>query len=143
MIPRDQIPEAVHKDLERRVLAGARKLDSELPGWERKIDLSQLELRDCQLCVLGQLFNTKAEESGYASGYTYGLDTLMIELAASDEENEFGAITCESEQLAFESMGYNLENGYIMNSEEYDLLNEKWTQFIKDRFDNGLLSDER
>ena len=38
------------------VQRGMALLDAKLPGWEEGIDLDKLDLWDCELCVLGQLF---------------------------------------------------------------------------------------
>lgn len=41
--------------LEERVDRGARFLDEKEPGWWDKIDLETLNMKNCYLCILGQL----------------------------------------------------------------------------------------
>lgn len=42
-----------------RVQAGVELLDRELPGWEHRIDLSDLDMSSGCGCVLGQLFSAE------------------------------------------------------------------------------------
>lgn len=46
---------AVLKQVRARVAAGAAFLDVLKPGWDDKIDLAKLDVRDFDNCVLGQL----------------------------------------------------------------------------------------
>lgn len=45
-----------------RVQRGAEWLDTERPGWFGEIDLSLLDLAECCLCVIGQVFGCYATE---------------------------------------------------------------------------------
>ncbi len=70
----------------RRVARGAALLDEKRPGWDARIDLAGLDLEDCELCVVGQLFGP-----GYGRGlpdgsYGYGLEALGV----LDCEYEYG-----------------------------------------------------
>lgn len=42
--------------IEERVAAGAAWLDKHRPGWADAINLDQLDLADCTVCVLGQVY---------------------------------------------------------------------------------------
>lgn len=50
-----------------RVRKGAKLLDKEYPGWEKRIDLSILDLESTCDCILGQLYG----------GYGAGLEALL------------------------------------------------------------------
>jgi len=45
------------------VAGGAKILDKAMPGWHKKIDLAKLDMKDYNLCILGQLYG------GYGPGY--------------------------------------------------------------------------
>lgn len=93
-----------------KVAAGAEWLDETHPGWEREIDLAVLDLGDCSMCVLGQVFG------GYFIGLTY-TDTREWDWAANH--------------------GFNISlHGYW----SYDTLREVWVDLIKERFNTGNLS---
>lgn len=38
-----------------KVAAGKKLLDEQFPGWEKRIDLDELDLRNWDACILGQL----------------------------------------------------------------------------------------
>ena len=38
------------------VAAGSRWLDEHVPGWEQRIDLETLDVTNCTMCVLGQVY---------------------------------------------------------------------------------------
>ena len=46
---------------ERQVQKGARLLDERMPGWEGKINLLTLNIKDCHQCILGQLYGEYSE----------------------------------------------------------------------------------
>jgi hypothetical protein len=70
-----------------RVQNGIALLDRETSGWEGRIDLETLDLQDCGLCVLGQVFGGFAEgalrlfrgheDMGYA-GWEHGFDGVTV-----------------------------------------------------------------
>jgi hypothetical protein len=48
-----------------RVAAGVAVLDEQVPGWEQRINLQQLNLNHCNLCVLGQLYHDVTDPVAY------------------------------------------------------------------------------
>ena len=62
---------------------GAKFLDAELPGWFGSVDLSDLAMNDCALCILGQVY-------GY---YEDGLNALDL---TQDKACELGFDTDDS-----------------------------------------------
>jgi hypothetical protein len=89
-----------------RVAAGAALLDEKRPGWWRQVDLAVLDLEDCRLCVIGQLFGPEWEYSrgSYGAGLAaLGLDAGRYEEFAYgfDIENfrEFADLTAEWRRL--------------------------------------------
>lgn len=100
-----------------RVSAGIALLDEKVPNWRDKIDLSTLDLRNTDKCVLGQIF--KGADGSCMSGYFTGceiLDIMQCSCCSSDTEGmspveygfdvncaagnvdeQFGALQCEWE----------------------------------------------
>lgn len=60
-----------------RVARGAALLDAKRPGWDRQVDLAVLDLEDCALCVIGQLFGPE-RESDADGPFGRGLDALGL-----------------------------------------------------------------
>lgn len=58
-----------------RVTRGAAWLDEIEPGWERKLDLSTLDINDPNQCVCGQVFMSKVS-SKHLNGYGYAREFL-------------------------------------------------------------------
>jgi hypothetical protein len=46
--------------VEERVANGARWLDENFPGWEKRINIKTLDLENGQSCICGQVFKRKA-----------------------------------------------------------------------------------
>jgi hypothetical protein len=103
-----------HDETALAVARGAALLDEKMPGWETRIDLTQLNLADSCRCVLGQLF----ERGDMTSGFLYGM-------------RELGWIS-------------GIEHGFDRNSDSlnpgpsYEALDEAWIALIKQRHDDGL-----
>ncbi len=92
--------------LKNRVEAGAKFLDVMSPGWEKKIDLSVLDLGLPNTCVLGEIFGN----------YEDGKDALGIEEAAA-------------EGLGFQVSGDGVGSAYTR-------LTNVWKEFIKNLLKN-------
>lgn len=59
-----------------RVDNGVEWLNENGPSeWWDRIDLDNFSILDGQVCVLGQVFRAKADETGYIDGYMYVLRT--------------------------------------------------------------------
>jgi hypothetical protein len=80
------------------------------PGWEDKIDLATLDLKDGAACVLGQVYAEKADASGgrYSNGFHYA-----IELAP-------GCVSSKTGFVAFTPSGW-------------DALQECWEEVLEPR----------
>lgn len=64
-------------DYAAKVNAGIQLLDTEKPGWREKIDLDNLDLGSCDICVLGQVFGNYYDgvEKLKVDAYEYGFNT--------------------------------------------------------------------
>ncbi len=99
------------------VAEGIEFLNDEVPDWWTLIDLDTLDLSSADVCVLGQVFAARADETGLASGYHYVLNQY---------ENMHYAVT---------SMGFcaGTKHNAIYGgtcSDEYDDLNAEWARVI-------------
>ena len=108
------MPEPTAETVEARVARGAAWLDSEQPGWERRIDLATLDLQDSCRCVLGQVFGTELHHDGFR----WALSNLTVPavIGLGFDEPPFAAPSWEE-------------------------LDEAWIALLKERFDTGSLSD--
>jgi hypothetical protein len=107
--------------IEARVARGAAWLDSVHPGWERRIDLSTLDLALGCRCVLGQIWADKA--TAHQTGFGWARKLLP-----DDEESLVTPATAHG----FAGVG----------TREVRALDEAWIALLKERFASGLLSDE-
>lgn len=89
-----------------RVLLGARWLDNELPGWEKNIKTSLLDLSESRCCILGQAFDRE---------YILVLRDKTVNLRESDAEkwSERHGFTVRSDSL-----------------EEFSMLTEAWRRYL-------------
>lgn len=62
--------------LQDNVARGAAWLDTEVPGWAERIDLSTLDLRSSSRCVAGQLFGNPDNPNPFQHGYAVMMDRL-------------------------------------------------------------------
>lgn len=63
--------------LQDRVSRGVEWLDENAPaGWWDLIDYGLLDISDGNVCILGQVFAAKADETGMAGGYIYAESTF-------------------------------------------------------------------
>ena len=92
--------------LKNRVEHGAEMLDTEVPGWFNRIDTGTLELENCVLCVLGQLFGE----------YYEGVKALGIR----NQGSFFGF------SLSFGDEGY-------YGPDDWELLRTLWIEEIRKR----------
>lgn len=110
--------------VEARVARGAAWLDEHEPGWERRIDLALLALKDSCRCVLGQVFvDDAASWSWYEDGFDYAVTHMTIDAVSAGFDIRKGLTKAEQARL-------------------YAELDEVWISLIKERFDTGNLSDE-
>ena len=67
------------KDFSAQVTAGMSLLDQQRPGWRSEIDLGTLDLGNCQVCVLGQIFGDYEdglEALDISDPYKYGFNAV-------------------------------------------------------------------
>lgn len=119
--------------VESRVARGAAWLDQVVPGWERKIDLSRLDLADSCQCILGQVVGVvkdinvpeELEDLGY--GYMSGYDAIM------DTATNAGF------KVGHWAHGHGF---YVRGGDDVYASGQTWVALLKTRFSDGLLSDE-
>lgn len=54
---------------EEAVRRGAEWLDENHPGWEARIDLTKLNLRNCTSCIVGQVYGFRDDANGVIFDY--------------------------------------------------------------------------
>ena len=94
-----------------RVLRGAAWLDETAPGWERKLDLSVLDISDAGQCVCGQVFMGQV-----FMPYSWAQEQLV-------------------EQTGMVGYQATAEHGFL-----YGWDGDAWITLVKQRFDTGTLS---
>lgn len=66
-----------------RVNRGARWLDENFPGWEKRIDMNTLALDDSEMCICGQVFAADADPDALEwteyDGFEYAIRNLFTE----------------------------------------------------------------
>lgn len=118
------------KELNECVARGAEWLDTVHPGWERRIDLANLELSVTCRCVLGQIF--KPDSSEELRDFRTGWSALRA-VAHGHYDSEF----CEPDwELWITRHGFER-----FADVTYDELDEAWIAVVKERFASGNLSD--
>lgn len=106
--------------IEARVARGAAWLDENHPGWERRIDLADLQLSSSCRCVLGQLFGDFHDAPVSLEPYTEPFGNWA----------QACGFTCGA------------WSEHVVLQDEFKMLDEAWIALLKERFDSGLLSDE-
>jgi len=114
-------PTLTAEDLMPRVLNGATWLDAERPGWAGRIDIADLAMHDCRVCMLGQLFG------GYFATITrmdpeYALDREMFDVSPWAIAHGFVLHNDEADKDTFAEGG-----------PEWELLRNCWIAAIKER----------
>jgi len=103
------------RTLQVRVKRGAEFLDTLIPGWAYRMKLNQLDLGDCQQCIIGQLYgqywNHYTKVTGNSSKQDYRAEQLGIN---SDLSSQNGAI-------------------HTANKGQFSILTRLWTHQIRKR----------
>jgi hypothetical protein len=102
--------------VEARVARGAAVMDCFAPGWELVMDLGDLDMADCHVCILGQRFGS----------YTAGLDEL--ELFRPDDFDFDKGVDWQVD------CGFDVHG----NAAQYVELTDAWGKLIKDRLNVGI-----
>ena len=123
--------------IKERVANGAAWLDKVVPGWERSINLSHLDLNSSCRCILGQVVMAGVEED------TIDHDTSppMVKTQLGYSIYPFFVVS------SLVKNGWAADNGFdIYCSKEeggyaYGELEEEWIDLIKSRHEIGEFSD--
>jgi hypothetical protein len=102
------------QSVEERVAAGCAWLDQHQPGWVEEINLDELQMDDCAMCVLGQTFGDYWE-----SPLVAGRPDTWDELDAYDE-------------LA-RPLGFQFTGNFGYSRDEYAELGNEWRRVIEAR----------
>lgn len=116
--------------IEARVARGAEWLDATKPGWERLVDLAELDLSNGCRCVLGHVFREEGEQDS-TSGYgwvTWEMESLPPGF-------------CNGGDYGFASADEDTQHSEDQRAQFWSALDEAWIALIKSRFDTGCLSD--
>lgn len=110
------------EDMKLAVKHGSYWLDENYPGWAQKIDVTNLHMRYCTTCVIGQAVMHK--------GYT----EVVREAAGDFEDNQAWAVDNGFDIYTSDLLSPGFRNDYneIMNS-RYDTLETLWTEEVKNR----------
>lgn len=100
-----------------RVKRGAALLDKHVPGWEREITTSELDVWDSCECPLGQLFGQ----------YSAGLRALDILASGLDDS---------------EAIRHGFEASFPAGRDDYDQLTDAWIRLVTSRTE-GVRYDGR
>lgn len=126
-------------DLESRVDKGIALLDQKVPGWDKKIQMKELDLQDGSQCVVGQL--ALQEILNGATGYTDGAQWLLGE-KWEQLDYQYGFNLDDETTHAVEEMLKKapdhhpwkaFESIAVLHSAIFDLLTTIWIQKIKAR----------
>lgn len=116
---------------------GAHWLDEQMPGWERKVSLADLDVSSSCSCVMGQLVCAVADEIGEShpeSPYDEIDDDMCgYEVAdtLSDTLRERGLI-----MSYYSAQRRGFHAGY--GGADYDSLTAAWKKLIEERHAEGL-----
>lgn len=148
-------------DLVGKVEKGMTLLDERVPGWDRKIDLKQLDLSDNDRCVVGQLA-IKSMLNGPLGGYDEGIEKVLANYTKDTQDGVFEKYDKREESHGFvvtaatarqvrewlekqpathpwwpllfgPANGTNFEPVEAMRQVLYDYLTSIWYQVIKER----------
>lgn len=129
--------------IEQRVADGADFLDRYFTGWWERIDLEALNIDDCDLCVLGQLWCTAPPaEQGQIMAQAVGhlTNKAWHESAARDlmqMQMPYGVMVRAFEELQHtgtHDLGFNWGGLFAVGSDdEAELLTEAWKKLIIQR----------
>lgn len=97
----------------KEVAAGAAWLDENHSGWERKIDLGTLNIRDCRDCILGQSLRELACNWNMYSGYDVVLDVQGLQFII-----QHGFLSKEDEPLWRELIKERFNTGNLSDNVE-------------------------
>ena len=111
----------------KEVATGAAWLDENFPGWEREIDLGELDIENCSLCICGQSLRKFVVN---------GLTGYDIALAVSH-----GLAESKFRNRALRFNWANEHGFYARNFMHATTLESLWRDLIKERFSTGNLSD--
>lgn len=112
---------------ETEVARGAAWLDENHPGWERHIDLSTLDMSNCQHCIVGQALWAFAAKESYEDTAGYFFSGMVDVLPITDPWTVHSDLRSPS------------DHGF--DGDDYAELEKTWTALLKERFVSGLLSD--
>lgn len=132
-----------------RVANGAAWLDKVNPGWEHKIDLSTLELKNSCRCILGQVVAASASEVHETK---YGPFILLLTIKGHlwwDWSSGYEVIYILIGRDNLGGADWMADHGFRLGDEFFDenivegysYLDEAWIDLIKSRYDTGEFSD--
>ena len=108
-----------------RVANGVRLLDEKLPGWEKRVNLTTLEISSCKKCVLGQVFgyfstgilSTTVLAANHGFGCCESLGDGPFSQFHPRREAAFAALTAEWKRVILERRDPVREIAVPMESE--------------------------
>lgn len=117
------------QEVRETVKDGAAWLDENHPGWETRLDLSELAMNNCDRCVIGQ-----------AVGDYYD---VTMEASIGDDLYDSTLWAIEHGFQAPDEMYYDEEEDEWFDDDQkiaryYAILEDLWTEEVKDRFNRGL-----
>lgn len=123
----DKIKTAVEKGME--------LLDARVPNWWRKIDLDELDMKDCAQCVLGQTFGHDIEQALGAEmfglpRYSHLAKKCSVDFPNSEDTGYIrGCRLLFGNTIPSYTYGFNTAN----NANHWQALKCEWTRVIAER----------
>ena len=109
-------------ELSERIAAGIAILDEAVPGWKKEIDCETLDLSDCSMCVLGQVYGT------YNEGLTVLTKRLIKPGMSYAKEND---ITNKfASDHGFDERAFNEDGEVIEGSYTFRDMTEAWEKEV-------------
>jgi len=122
----------IRTELTKRVAVGAAWLDENYPEWYTHIDVGKLEMSATRACIMGQIGREIAGES-------YSFWDFIEDDYNPPECPMFTPMLAALVMTKEESLqrGFLLEGDLDNYSGRYKILDDLWTEAVKDRFAKG------
>lgn len=111
---------------------GAALLDEQFPGWWRQINVGQLQLSDCNLCILGQIYRPLFNEL-CANAPSPGCRPEDPYAVAQEDLELSNYMTTQ--------YGFNLDYYEAEGCHDWGMLTDAWIELIKLRFEEDTLDE--
>jgi hypothetical protein len=130
------------------VTKGAALLDRILPGWYKQVKLERLRMGDGAMCMLGQLFGTRAE--GKLAREMYPTEIERAREATRDTDGYYVAYPFSEDAaiarirnklgITYETVEENKALGYVCDGHDTKC---EWAHAVAERLANDAINNEQ